>query len=119
MKKIIRTSYFNSPKVNSIIEEGKEKYLISIARFTPNWFPDIKEEKLLAPSENLLRNYKLGKVTIKEYIKEYTTQIEPILDNIIIDNGSILLCYEKSGDFCHRHILAELLRNKGYEIKEL
>jgi uncharacterized protein (DUF488 family) len=33
--------------------------------------------------------------------------------------GKVLLCYEKSGDFCHRHLVAEWLRRYGYEVKEL
>ena len=35
-------------------------------------------------------------------------------------NGDIaLVCYEKSGDFCHRHLVADWLRNNGYSCEEL
>lgn len=30
-----------------------------------------------------------------------------------------LVCYEKSGDFCHRHIVADWLNQAGYDVKEL
>ena len=33
--------------------------------------------------------------------------------------GKTLLCYEKSEDFCHRHIVAAWLRHYGYEVEEL
>ena len=34
-------------------------------------------------------------------------------------NNTILLCYEKSGDFCHRHILADWLEeNFEYKVEE-
>jgi hypothetical protein len=29
-----------------------------------------------------------------------------------------LVCYEKSADFCHRHLVAEWLRNSGYSCEE-
>ena len=31
----------------------------------------------------------------------------------------VLLCYEKSEDFCHRHIIAAWLQHYGYTVKEL
>ena len=38
-----------------------------------------------------------------------------------LSNGDdcVLLCYEKSGDFCHRHLVANWLSdNLGIEVKE-
>lgn len=29
-----------------------------------------------------------------------------------------LVCYEKPGDFCHRHLVSEWLRKAGYDISE-
>lgn len=29
-----------------------------------------------------------------------------------------LICYEKPGDFCHRHLVADWLKNNGVECKE-
>lgn len=115
----LRTSYFASSKVKQIIKDGKIKYLISISQFSPVWFPEVEERKDLAPSRDLLMRYKAGNVTIAQYTKEYKAQIKTTLNTVDLKNGSILLCYEKVGDFCHRHILAELLRERGYEIEEL
>lgn len=115
----LRTSYFASPKVKQIVKDNKIKYLVSIAQFSPYWFPEVEERKDLAPSRDLLKRYKAGNVTIEEYTKEYIDQVNPILDNVNLRNGSVLLCYEKIGEFCHRNILAKLLKEKGYEIEEL
>ena len=38
---------------------------------------------------------------------------------IAIFDKRILLCYEKSSDFCHRHILREWLIGKSILINEL
>ena len=35
------------------------------------------------------------------------------------DGDIALVCYEKSADFCHRHLVAGWLRNNGYPCKEL
>ena len=29
-----------------------------------------------------------------------------------------LICYEKPGDFCHRHLVADWLKEHGYEVEE-
>ena len=34
------------------------------------------------------------------------------------DGDIALVCYEKSSDFCHRHLVAEWLRESGYECEE-
>ena len=39
-------------------------------------------------------------------------------DNTYSSYDICLLCYEKSSDFCHRHLVAEWLRKGGYDCKE-
>ena len=34
------------------------------------------------------------------------------------DGDIALVCYEKSTDFCHRHIVAEWLRDNGFQCEE-
>jgi uncharacterized protein (DUF488 family) len=44
------------------------------------------------------------------------------LARISQENGElplVLLCYEPAGEFCHRHVLAAWLRERGVEIREL
>lgn len=47
-----------------------------------------------------------------ELKKKFTP--EQILE--MLPDKCILLCYEKTGDFCHRHLLAEWLGYKDCEI---
>lgn len=69
----------------------------------------------------------IGKISQEEnteyYIKEYYKQvllkvnIEELLKN---EKNPILLCYEKSEEFCHRHIVAEYIQMKyGIVVPEI
>jgi hypothetical protein len=35
-----------------------------------------------------------------------------------LGDGAVLICYEKNGDFCHRHLVAEWFRNAGIDCEE-
>ena len=51
----------------------------------------------------------LVKDDIEFDFKEYNTS----------EHDCVLLCYEKPGDFCHRHILANWLEeNFGFKVEE-
>lgn len=78
-----------------------------------------------APSEDLLKGYRLKDVSWEEYEKEYPKILEnrKILDNIdlsMFDNG-VLLCSEEIAENCHRRLFAEYLaaNNKNVEIVHL
>ena len=69
----------------------------------------------------------IGKISeqdnIRYYIIEYYKQvlskvdIEQLFEN---EKAPILLCYEDSSEFCHRHILAEYINIKyGIEVYEI
>ena len=45
--------------------------------------------------------------------------IVPALHGIADGKDVALVCYEKSTDFCHRHLIAEWLRAAGYKCEEL
>lgn len=94
------TSYFT--------RAGSHPDSISISLWAP---PDFKGKSYpdLAPSQKLLLDYKNGCVDDKEYTKQFMGQLlllDP--DKVIADipPNSILLCYEGSRQFCHRHIVA-------------
>ena len=70
---------------------------------------------ILAPSENILFNYKHKKITWKDYEVQYSDLLNKrkneILDTLIkipFEN-SVLLCSEKLPDCCHRRLAAEYL----------
>lgn len=109
----IYTSYFakqaNNPKA------------LAICRWTPKWYNG-RQCLLLAPSDKLLRGYKNGEVSEEEYAHAYTDYlnsltIEKVLS--VLTDGDVLLCYERSSDFCHRHILAKWLTEHGVQVEEM
>lgn len=113
------------------IEKYKELglYPVSIARYNPKGM-NIFTWSAVAPSEDILRDYKSGKITEIEYDFRYRLQLQNrnILEDLyFIDskipkeyNGIVLCCYEKSGTFCHRYILAEYIDEKfSISVKEV
>ena len=117
---MIYTSYFSSKKYNK--EDG-----ISIARYNKFW--DGETYPLLYPSVNLLAWWKslpkeeqLKDENINQYCQAYYEEILIRLNPHMVVaklEGKVLLCYEKSEDFCHRHLVAAWLRRYGYEVEEL
>lgn len=108
----MNTSYFASPKIKNL-----DLRLVSIARKTPNWF--IKYNKIykpLCPSWDLVAAYKKGNITKEQYTERYYLENLYSLDATKtyeeLGEESILLCYEASLNFCHRHIVAKWLMDK-------
>lgn len=117
---MIYTSYFSSKKYNK--EDG-----ISIARYNKFWDGEIYP--LLYPSICLLTWWKRMPTNFQQskkyqdqykeaYYEENLSKLNPHIVAAELE-GKVLLCYEKSEDFCHRHIVAEWLERYGYEVKEL
>lgn len=120
------TSYFAKMKS---IPEGMIP--ISICAKAPDWYNGL-QYKRLAPTYDILMRYKSNGDT-EEFERDYKSQVlsklniddvvEELLDlayDIDIRFNSIcLLCFEKSGDFCHRHLVAEELKKYGYDCEEL
>lgn len=107
---MIYTSYFGSYRGDNGV---------SIARFYPSNFVAYPD---LFPSSKLLRLKKSGMISDDEYKVQYYNEV---LNNLNSEkvyselNEKVLLCYEKAGYFCHRHIVAEWLINNGYKVKEI
>jgi uncharacterized protein (DUF488 family) len=105
---LIRTSYF---------AKYKEADGVSIALKSPEWFKG-ESYKFLAPSWSILWNFKSSGQTIadeQEYERRFRAEILSKLDPKVIAqgcDGKVLLCYEKSGYFCHRHIVANWLKEE-------
>jgi hypothetical protein len=102
---MLTTSYFAK---SSYIETP-----VSISIKPPRWFTG-KHFPLLAPPFDLVTAFKHNRITEQEYTEYYLEKIlDPlnpiaVYDQIISTFGEnpTLLCYEKSGDFCHRRIVA-------------
>lgn len=116
----MKTSYFFSEKLNN-------KYnLVSIAGQSPEEFrkkfPNYKIYKDLVPPKLLVLDYKSGKISIKEYTRQYKEQLNKLNPFKIYDElkESIILCWEQPEKFCHRILVSEwIFAHCGIEIKEL
>lgn len=110
----MNTSYYAKYKGDSAV---------SIAAKCPHWFTG-RQYKKLAPSYHALMDYKNGKINEEQFTELYYAEVLNNLDAKRVyeelGENSVLLCWEKSGSFCHRHIVAEWLQNElGVEITEL
>lgn len=112
----IYTSYFGNLRKlreNNIVP-------VSIARWKPKFYEGATMLSL-APTV-----YMLKQASEEEYLKMYDDilhkldlkEITKSLYYLGGGNDIALLCYEKPGDFCHRHLLADFLNKNGYEVSE-
>lgn len=99
---------------------------ISISGKAPDWYTGI-QYKVLAPKYWFFKKYE------EDHDKEFYIEAfnKDVLNNLKayevlsklkeLANGKIpcLICYEKPGDFCHRHLVAEWLKNNcNIEVEE-
>jgi predicted secreted protein len=102
---------------------------ISIALYSPKGVDIIKYPKLF-PSTNTLskwksldRNQFSEEDYVKEYIKYVLEKLDPLETAIELKykagNSNIaLVCYEKSGEFCHRNIVSKWFIDNGIPCEE-
>lgn len=122
MSGILYTSYFAN------IKKGKG-LKISISLTNPKWF-DIKDIDYwfrdLAPTKELLYDYKYKGISWKEYTDRYLLHLKSMkcrmaikeLEYLLKQGNITIYCHEKF-DNCHRHILAQLFKELGYKVKEI
>lgn len=116
------TSYFAKEK--DLMAAGHVN-LVSIALVMPKWF-SCHQYLALAPTPALLKWWKGCEQTSEDeaqYINWYKSSVLNRLDPEIVvrDLGPdpALMCYEKTGDFCHRNIVAEWLKMElGIAVEE-
>ena len=117
---MIYTSYFASKKYNK--EQG-----ISVSRYNKFWqgesYPDLYPSlNLLAWWKSLAPDAQQSETCQQEYFRYYKQEtLDKLNPHVVAKDlaNKVLLCYEKSVDFCHRHIVAAWLRHYGYEVEEL
>ena len=98
---------------------------ISICAKPPNWYRGARYGRL-APPYDVLMNYKRdgdSKKYVREYRKRVLNALNPdsVIDELFRISGGksfAMLCYEKPDDFCHRRVVAEWLRENGFDVEE-
>jgi uncharacterized protein YeaO (DUF488 family) len=116
---MIYTSYFG--KIKSL---PKDATLVAICGRQPEWFNGYHYKKL-APKYDFFIEWKKNQDN-DYYIKCFNEQVlsslspqEVINDLTKLGNSDIiLLCYEKSENFCHRHLVREWLNKNNIECEE-
>jgi hypothetical protein len=119
----MKTSYFANWR------NLTEFRMISIALKTPNRFTGESIPEL-APPAWLLTRFKKDKneeAYIRDYDKYVLSKLNPHAIAKKIGEDGCIMCYEKKGAdpqtgrpiFCHRHRVAEWLREAGYKIDEV
>jgi uncharacterized protein YeaO (DUF488 family) len=125
---MIYTSYFSKLK-----KLPKDIIPVSICAKAPSWYDGL-EYKKLAPSYDILMQYKSNpneEVYIKRFKEEILNKRLPsqtVVDLLaLVGNfkglnyspSICLVCYEKPTDFCHRHLVADWLKENGYSCEEI
>ena len=93
---------------------------IAIAGKLPEWYKGLRYKPLAPKFEDFqwwLLTHDEGEYT-KRYYENILNKLDPsvvVTKFIALSGGKdvALICYEKSGDFCHRHIVAEWLTKYG------
>lgn len=72
----------------------------------------------LAPSRELVERWKLGSLAETAYIRQYWSEVNPHWGEAVsqLRDGDCLLCFCAAGKFCHRYLVADRLRNEGYDV---
>lgn len=102
---------------------------ISICGKAPDWYTGIQYKKL-APKWDFFQKWKenhdnnfyiksfkaevLAPLTVQQVVEE----LQARLPEDAKDSDIALICYEKPGDFCHRHLVADWLCENGVECRE-
>lgn len=97
---------------------------LSIAGKAPDFYKG-PQFKSLAPEYKMFMDWKKGKIDNMGYTSIFLEHLNTLDKEAVrrmltsFDKDVILLCYEKPGDFCHRHIVADWLEsNFGWKIDE-
>jgi uncharacterized protein YeaO (DUF488 family) len=110
----MKTSYFGNKKIN-----GNS---VSIARFPPRGWRGERCIKL-APSIDLFKSAKEGKITWKDFCKRYQSEVLEKLNpkEIYVElKDKVLCCWEKDSESCHRRLVAQWIEKAlGVTIQEL
>lgn len=117
---MIKTKSIYNPR------EEQDGLRILITRFYPRGIKKTHFDiwmKELAPSKNLLNEFKTNKKTWNQFITSFKSELEVNKDTLQMikdlkvktkSQNVTLLCFEKEGTPCHRHLLKKIIQNPKY-----
>lgn len=118
------TSYF--AKVKPLQDAGFNN-LVCVAGYAPKFFYDVRNAHFypeLAPRRTWFMEWKSKQLPNEWYIEKYNetvlSKLNPKKVATELGDGAVMLCYEKPGDFCHRHLIADwITKNTGIIVEEV
>lgn len=99
---------------------------VAVSKSIPKWFIGKACNKLM-PTWDMIQSVKGCKSPelLKDAVEKYKISYRKLILNKLNPekiykelDGKVLLCYEKPGDFCHRHLIAQWLCEHGFDVKE-
>lgn len=84
---------------------------VSIASRAPDWYKG-REYKILAPKYWFFKKYKDDGDELfytEHFQSEILNRLDPAEVYQALGENAVLLCWEKTGKFCHRHLVARWL----------
>ena len=123
---MIYTSYFG--KMKTLPEDIVP---IAICEKPPVWYDGLRYKKL-APKYGFFMEWKKMVMNNDPKAEEYYNEHfqKEVIDTLYIGDvirelfelsegrDFAMLCFEKDGEFCHRHIVAEWFEKEGYRVTE-
>ena len=128
-----KTNIFTSYYGGHILHNRDKQLLVSVSNGKPAAFvTDLRWDQVLPDWDMLVKPYKEGRLDAEGYYALYYRSltgnrkaVKATLDKILSmarerKKDVVLLCFERPGAFCHRHVLADWLGNElGLNVKEL
>ncbi|MEI6796820.1 MAG: hypothetical protein WCK39_08140 [Methanomassiliicoccales archaeon] len=114
MKPTIRTSYYAAKQALPSFDA------ISISNSCPGRFYGTVRRDL-APAWAMVEAWRQRRITWAQFTEAYTEKLKGIDLQALGEElqGKTLLCWESASDpYCHRHLLARMLQEAGFEVEE-
>lgn len=128
---MLQTSYY--AKLQHRPELFKDRILVATSNSISQFLPQGARsrivhsyKKLVQPDWKIVEEVKKGIISNEEYTVAYLSMLDqkyqksPDPFHELIRKAKlgdvVLFCYEKSGSFCHRHLLAGWLKKKAKEL---
>lgn len=98
---------------------------VAICGKSPEWYTGLQYKKV-APKYGFFMEWKRNHDN-DDYVKHFNEEVLADLDpqevykeicQLAGSSNIVLLCYEKSGDFCHRHLVAKWFQEHGIPCEE-
>lgn len=94
---------------------------LAVTRWEPNWWAGGTFTEI-APTAEILQALKRGDISFPIFRDLYLKELEAMKAEVLckcIPEDTVMLCYEKDPNQCHRSVLAEYLNARGYDVREL